>query len=131
MEVHEGEKNGWLTCSKPPSSSVVSIAELVFKMSNGCPVNWAARRTRLVLPLALGPTRIVIQLAWMDNMSDWSGRKFLCRTSMSSRLLIAPPCSSISSLPRGRTAHPTYFNISMNFNVEIVSKSQFVHIWGC
>ncbi len=45
-----------LTCSKPPRSSVVSIAELVFKTESGCPVSWAASPTRLVFPLALGPT---------------------------------------------------------------------------
>ena len=54
-----------LTCSKPPRSSVVSMAELVFKISSGCPVSWAAKRTRLVFPLALGPTfewKIYIEL---------------------------------------------------------------------
>ena len=47
---------GKLTCSKPPRSSVVSMALLMGSTCRVCPVNSASRRTMLDLPLDEAPT---------------------------------------------------------------------------
>eukprot|EP00160_Parvularia_atlantis_P008138 Unigene17388_Nuclearia_a/m.50898 Unigene17388_Nuclearia_a/g.50898 ORF Unigene17388_Nuclearia_a/g.50898 Unigene17388_Nuclearia_a/m.50898 type:complete len:409 (+) Unigene17388_Nuclearia_a:1024-2250(+) len=49
------------TCSKLPSSSVVSTPELTANSVRGCCISCASNRTSAVLPLAEGPVRSVIQ----------------------------------------------------------------------
>lgn len=91
-----------VTCSKPPSSSVVSMALFMAMTLRRCPVSRASSLTRLVFPLAVGPTSIVIQPISTHFIRDSRGRRAWCvMDSGGSKATGAPPL-------RCRTEKPTY-----------------------
>ena len=60
------------SCSKPPRRSLVSVPLVSTTSDRDVPASCAARRTRLVFPLAVGPTRMGIHPLSMQCSTDSS-----------------------------------------------------------